>query len=54
MRKPLSQAEILIASPVRNNAETLATEVGTLLNGVAGFKKAYCLGLTVLSLLITY
>jgi len=43
MYKALSQAEILIASPVRNNAETLATEVRTLLNIVTGFKKAYCL-----------
>ena len=37
------QAEILIAGPARNNADTLATEVGTLLNSVAGFKKSYCL-----------
>ena len=43
MRKPLSQAEILIAGPARNNADTLATEVSTLLKSVAGFKKAYCL-----------
>ena len=43
MHKPLSQAEILIAGPARNNADTLATEVGTLLNSVTGFKKAYCL-----------
>jgi hypothetical protein len=43
MRKPISQAEILIAGPARNNADTLPTEVGTLLNSVAGFKKSYCL-----------
>ena len=43
MRKPISQAEILIAGPARNNADTLATEVGPLLNSVTGFKKAYCL-----------
>ena len=43
MRKPISQAEILIAGPARNNADSLATEVGTLLNSVAGFKKSYCL-----------
>ncbi|MBU3623767.1 glycosyltransferase family A protein [Polynucleobacter sp. AP-Latsch-80-C2] len=43
MRKSLSQAEILIAGPARNNADTLATEVDTLLKSVAGFKKAYCL-----------
>jgi hypothetical protein len=43
MRKPISQAEILIAGPARNNADTIATEVGTLLNSVAGFKKSYFL-----------
>lgn len=43
MRKPISQAEILIAGPARNNADTLATEVGTLLNSVVGFKMSYCL-----------
>ena len=43
MRKPISQAEILIAGPARNNADTLATEVGTLLNSVADFKQSYCL-----------
>jgi glycosyltransferase involved in cell wall biosynthesis len=43
MRKPISQAEILIAGPARNNADTLATEVSTLLSSVAGFKKSYCL-----------
>ena len=43
MRKSITQAEILIAGPARNNADTLATEVGTLLSSVAGFKKSYCL-----------
>ena len=43
MRKPISEAEILIAGPARNNADTLAAEVGTLLSSVAGFKKSYCL-----------
>jgi hypothetical protein len=43
MRKPISQAEILIAGPARNNADTLTTEVDTLLNSVAGFKNSYCL-----------
>ena len=43
MHKPISQAEILIAGPARNNADTVATEVGTLLSSVAGFKKSYCL-----------
>lgn len=42
MQKPISQAEILIAGPARNNADTLATEVSTLLSSVAGFKKSYC------------
>jgi hypothetical protein len=43
MRKSPSEAEILIAGPARNNADTLATEVGTLLNSVVGFKMSYCL-----------
>jgi glycosyltransferase involved in cell wall biosynthesis len=43
MLKPLSQSEILIAGPARNNEDTLAVEVSTLLNSVLGFKKAYCL-----------
>ena len=43
MRKSLSQAEILIAGPARNNADTLATEVDTLFKSASGFKKAYCL-----------
>ena len=43
MRRPLSQSEILIAGPARNNEDTLAVEVSTLLNSVVGFKKAYCL-----------
>jgi len=43
MHKPISQAEILIAGPTRNNALTLASEVGTLFNSVQGFKNAYCL-----------
>ncbi|MBU3583490.1 glycosyltransferase family 2 protein [Polynucleobacter sp. 15G-AUS-farblos] len=43
MRKPITQAEILIAGPARNNADTLVAEVGTLLSSVASFKKSYCL-----------
>ncbi len=43
MRRPLSQSEILIAGPARNNEDTLAVEVSTLLNSVVGFQKAYCL-----------
>ena len=43
MRKPISEAEILITGPARNNTDTLASEVGTLLNSVRGFKKSYCL-----------
>jgi hypothetical protein len=43
MPKLLSESEVLIAGPARNNADTLATEVDTLLKGVAGFKKAHCL-----------
>ena len=43
MSKSYSQAEILIAGPARNNEDLLAAEVGTLLNSVAGFRKAYCL-----------
>jgi hypothetical protein len=43
MHNATSQTEILIACPARNNTETLATEVRTLLTSVAGFKKAYCL-----------
>lgn len=42
MHKPISQAQILIAGPARNNVDTLATEITTLLNSVAGFQKAYC------------
>ncbi len=43
MRKPISDAEILIAGPARNNADTLATEVDTLLSSMEGFKKSFCL-----------
>ena len=43
MRKPLSQSEILIAGPARNNQDILAAEVNTLLNSVSGFKKAFFL-----------
>ena len=43
MRKPLSQSEILIAGPARNNQDMVAAEVNTLLNSVSGFKKAFFL-----------
>ena len=43
MRRPPCQSEILIAGPARNNEDTIAAELSTLLNSVVGFKKAFCL-----------
>jgi len=34
MHKPISQAQILIAGPARNNADTLATEINTLIGSL--------------------